>query len=98
MRALGVPYDERGRRPDEYLAAMRELWYAESPAYEGRFVSFSGVQAYPRPSRTVPIGVGGESPAAYRRAVEQAHGWYGYALALGSTTACQAAMREAAAR
>src|SRR5437879_9047804 len=98
MRALGVPYDERGRRPDEYLAAMRELWYAECPAYEGRFVSFSGVQAYPRPSRTVPIVVGGESAAAYRRAVEQGHGWYGFALDLEATAACLEGLREAAAR
>jgi probable F420-dependent oxidoreductase len=98
MRAIGVPFEERGRRTDEYLAAMRELWYAECPAYEGRFVSFSGVQAYPRPSRTVPIVVGGESAAAYRRAVEQGHGWYGFALDLETTAACLEGLREAAAR
>lgn len=98
MRAIGVPFEERGRRTDEYLAAMRELWYAERPAYEGRFVSFSGVQAHPRPSRTVRIVVGGESAAAYRRAVEQGHGWYGFALDLETTATCVAGLREAAAR
>jgi probable F420-dependent oxidoreductase len=98
MRAIGVPFEERGRRTDEYLAAIRELWYAERPAYEGRFVSFSGVQAYPRPTRTVPIVVGGESAAAYRRAVEQGHGWYGFALDLETTAACLGGLREAAAR
>jgi probable F420-dependent oxidoreductase len=98
MRAIGVPFEERGRRTDEYLAAMRELWYAERPDHQGRVVSFSGVQAYPRPSRMVPIVVGGESPAAYRRAVEQGHGWYGFALDLETTAACLEGLREAAAR
>src|SRR5262249_47099001 len=82
MTAIGVPLAERGRRTDEYLAAMRSIWYDERPAYEGRFVSFAGVQAYPRPARTVPIVVGGHTPAAHRRAVEQGHGWDGVALAL----------------
>jgi alkanesulfonate monooxygenase SsuD/methylene tetrahydromethanopterin reductase-like flavin-dependent oxidoreductase (luciferase family) len=46
----------------------------------------------------VPIVVGGESPAAYRRAVEQGHGWYGFALDLETTAACLDGLRKAAAR
>jgi probable F420-dependent oxidoreductase len=98
MAAIGVPLSERGRRTDEYLAAMRSIWYDERPAYHGRFVSFSGVQAYPRPSGTVPIVVGGHTPAAHRRAVEQGHGWYGFALDVPATAAHVAALREAATR
>ncbi len=98
MRAIGVPFGERGRRTDEYLAAMRQLWSAERPAYEGRFVSFGGIQAYPRPSGPVPIVVGGHTDAALRRAVEQGHGWYGFALDVERTAACVAGLREAAAR
>jgi probable F420-dependent oxidoreductase len=95
MSAIGVPMTERGGRTDEFLAAMRQLWYAERPAYEGRFVGFSGVQAYPRPRR-VPIVVGGESAAAHRRAVEQGHGWYGFALDLAETAAQLEGLRQAA--
>jgi probable F420-dependent oxidoreductase len=98
MRAVGVPFEERGRRTDEYLAAMREVWYAERPAFEGRFARFSGVQARPRPSRTMPIVIGGESTRAYRRAVEQGHGWYGFALNPELTAACLEGLRHAAAR
>jgi probable F420-dependent oxidoreductase len=94
LSAIGVPMSERGARTDEYLAAMRELWYAERPAYEGRFVRFSGVQAHPRP-RAVPIVVGGHSPAAHRRAVEQGHGWYGFGLDLAATAAQVDGLREA---
>ncbi|HEY7199198.1 MAG TPA: LLM class F420-dependent oxidoreductase [Candidatus Dormibacteraeota bacterium] len=98
MRAIGVSMAERGARTDEYLAAMRAIWYADRPAYEGRFVSFAGVQAYPRPAATVPIVVGGHTPAAYRRAVEQGHGWYGYALDEDAAAACLEGLRDAAAR
>jgi probable F420-dependent oxidoreductase len=97
MSAVGVPMRERGRRTDEYLAAMRELWYAERPAFESRFVRFSGVQAHPRPRR-VPIVVGGHSPSAHRRAVEQGHGWYGFALDPERTAAQLDGLRQAAAR
>jgi probable F420-dependent oxidoreductase len=98
LTAIGVPMSERGARTDEYLAAMRQLWYAERPAHEGRFVRFSGVQANPRPGRRVPIVVGGHTPAAHRRAVEQGDGWYGFSLDEAATAAQVEGLREAAAR
>lgn len=97
LTAIGVPYGERGARTDEYLAAMRSLWYAERPAFDGRFVRFSGVQARPRPG-PLPIVVGGHSPAAFRRAVEQAHGWYGFWLDPDRAADCLQGLREAAER
>jgi alkanesulfonate monooxygenase SsuD/methylene tetrahydromethanopterin reductase-like flavin-dependent oxidoreductase (luciferase family) len=77
FRALGIPFTDRGVRTDDYLAAIRAVWTQPQPAYQGRFVSFEHVQAHPRPQRSIPIVVGGHTPPAYRRAVEQAHGWYG---------------------
>jgi probable F420-dependent oxidoreductase len=97
LRALGTSLAERGARTDEFLAAMRSIWYEEKPAYEGRFVRFAGVQARPRPG-PLPVVVGGQTPPAYRRAVEQCHGWYGFALDLDATRACLDGLREAAAR
>ena len=40
---LGVPFHERGRIADEYLAAIIELWTSDSPCFEGRYVSFSNI-------------------------------------------------------
>ena len=98
LSAIGVPMRERGRRTDEFLAAMRELWYAERPAYAGRHVRFSGVAAHPRPAARVPIVVGGRTPAAHRRAVEQGDGWYGFGLDLAATATQLEGLREAASR
>ena len=96
--ALGVPFEGRGARSDEYLAAMKALWTQEKPAYDGRFVSFSGVQARPRPVQQPhpPIVVGGMSDAAYRRAVATGNGWYGFALDVAGTKAAIAGLEKAA--
>ena len=37
---LGVPFEDRGPRTDEYVAAMRILWSQERASFQGRFVSF----------------------------------------------------------
>ena len=37
---LGVPFEDRGPRTDEYVAAMRALWSQERASFSGRFVSF----------------------------------------------------------
>ncbi|MEU5692137.1 TIGR03619 family F420-dependent LLM class oxidoreductase [Actinosynnema sp. NPDC020468] len=79
LRALGVSPRRRGRLTDEHLDAMEALWAAEPTPYTGSTVSFAGVDALPKPVR--PHGphlvVGGHSPAAFRRALTRAHGWYG---------------------
>ena len=99
FRAVGANFAERGAVTDEYLDAMRALWYDEHPEYRGRFASFSGVDAYPRPvQRPVPLIVGGHSAPAYRRAVARAHGWYGYWLTPAQAATSVAGLAEAAGR
>jgi probable F420-dependent oxidoreductase len=78
---LGIGFEDRTARGEEYLAAVRALWHTEKPSYEGRYVSFSEVDAHPRPVQpALPVVAGGHSPAALRRAVTSAHGWYGWDL------------------
>jgi probable F420-dependent oxidoreductase len=100
FRALGAPFDHRGPRTVEYLGAMRAIWREDRATYDGRFVSFAGVTAHPRPVQAPhpPIVMGGHSPQAFRRAVEHANGWYGYALDLEATERCVTGLREAADR
>jgi probable F420-dependent oxidoreductase len=79
MTAVGVPFADRGRRTDEHIDAMVQLWTAERPHMDGRYVRFAGVDAHPRPVRDggPRIVVGGHSDAAFRRALTRAHGWFG---------------------
>jgi alkanesulfonate monooxygenase SsuD/methylene tetrahydromethanopterin reductase-like flavin-dependent oxidoreductase (luciferase family) len=86
MTAVGVPMERRGARADEYLAAMRALWEQERPSFDGEFVQFSEVNAYPRPvQRPLPVVIAGHSAAAHRRAARSGDGWYGFLLDLEQT-------------
>ncbi|HZD68085.1 MAG TPA: TIGR03619 family F420-dependent LLM class oxidoreductase [Actinomycetes bacterium] len=100
LRALGVSLGGRGARTEEYLAVMRALWDEPTPSFEGRFVSFADVVERPRPVQRPhpPIVIGGESPAAYRRAVQDGNGWYGWELDPGQTARALAGLRETASR
>ena len=95
--ALGVPFEKKGARADEYLEAILTVWTAAQPTYDGRFVSFAGIQALPRPVQKPhpPIVIGGQTPAAYRRAVTRGNGWYGFALDPVDTATCLTGLRAA---
>jgi probable F420-dependent oxidoreductase len=74
---LGVPFDDRGARTDEYVAAMRALWSQDCASFEGRFVSFKDVFCRPLPrDRRIPIIVGGDTKAAARRAGRLGDGYF----------------------
>jgi probable F420-dependent oxidoreductase len=98
FRALGVPFAEKGARTDEYIEAMLALWTMERPAYRGRFVSFEGIDARPRPVQKPhpPLVIGGMSAGAFRRAVTRGNGWYGFALDLPGTRRCLQGLERAA--
>jgi len=70
FQALGVPFEHRGARTDEYIEALRALWRDDESTYHGRFVDFERSKSYPKPVQEggIPIAVGGHTPAAARRA------------------------------
>lgn len=79
FQALGAPpFAERGKVTDEYLDAFKILWSQENPAYEGKYVRFRDISFLPQPVQRphLPIWVGGESPAALRRAARIGDAWY----------------------
>ncbi|QHP89108.1 TIGR03619 family F420-dependent LLM class oxidoreductase [Mycolicibacterium monacense DSM 44395] len=77
---LGVPFHERGRMADEYLAAIVELWTSDSPSFQGRYVSFDDVAFEPKPVQKphLPVWIGGDADAALRRAAKFASGWWSF--------------------
>src|SRR5581483_154178 len=95
--AIGAPFDHKGPRSEEYLAAMLALWTMEKPEYRGRFVSFGGINAMPRPVQKPhpEVVFGGHTTQAFSRAARLAKGWYGFALDLDTTKKCIAGLRAA---
>ena len=77
FKALGIPWERRGARNDEYVAAMRALWAGPHAEYHGEFVDFDPATCSPRPvNGSIPILVGGDTPAAIRRAARMADGYF----------------------
>jgi probable F420-dependent oxidoreductase len=71
--ATGQDFHTRGRRLDAMIPVLRELW-------SGRTVTLDGLPELsiaPVPDRPVPVLVGGDSPAALRRAARLGDGWIG---------------------
>lgn len=81
--ALGIPFERRGERTAEYVAAMRTLWRDDVASFDGEFVSFDAVRVNPKPvrDRRIPVALGGNSDAALRRVAAWGDGWYGFNLA-----------------
>jgi probable F420-dependent oxidoreductase len=98
--ALGVPFEGRGARTEEYLAAMRSIWTLEHPAFDAGTFSFRGVQSHPRPLQRPhpPIVIGGYAPPVMRRTVREADGWYGWGLDVDATARRLRVLRETALR
>ncbi len=100
IELFGVPYARRGAWSDEAIEVMRACWTRERPAFSGRFFRFGPLGFAPRPARgTIPVWIGGNSPAALRRAARLGDGWHGTFLTAGETAAVverlRAACREA---
>ena len=74
---LNVPWERRGRRTDEYLEVLRTLWLDETSSFHGEVYDLPACAMYPKPvQQPPPLHIGGETPAALRRAARHGQGWH----------------------
>ena len=59
--AMGVPFERRGARFDDYLQAIRKVWSGDVVEHQSEFIHWSGFHSYPLPVQKpgVPIIIGG---------------------------------------
>ncbi|MCR6484998.1 LLM class F420-dependent oxidoreductase [Amycolatopsis sp. OK19-0408] len=78
--AAGVDFATRGRRADEAIEVLQSLWAGDENgvSHAGEFFGFENLCSFPKPtgSGTLPIHVGGSSPAAARRAGRCGDGFF----------------------
>ena len=91
---MGQDFDNRGKRLDEMIPALRALWRGGWVSWSGEYYQVPEMMIEPHPPAPVPILCGGESDAALRRAARLCDGWVGYAYAWDDAVA----LREAARR
>ncbi len=80
FRELGIGsyYPVRGAVADEWLRICVELWTSPGPSsFRGKFHSFEGVGAWPKPVQKphIPIWIGGNAQPAHRRVARYATGY-----------------------
>jgi probable F420-dependent oxidoreductase len=74
--ALGVPWQRRGKRAEEQIKLLRQLWTKDLVDFKGDFdtVSHAGINPLPV-QKPIPIWLGGVSEAVIRRVATLADGW-----------------------
>lgn len=76
FQALGVPFETRGSRLDEWIGLLHECWSGTPAARTGAHYELpDGVLCLPTPVHEIPVLVGGHSKAALRRAGRLGDGW-----------------------
>jgi probable F420-dependent oxidoreductase len=95
--ALGVPFADRGRRLDEYVAVMRALWTEDKTDFSGEFFNFTQCISRPQPPQgSIPVVVGGHTPVAAKRAGRSGDGFFPGNASIEEITDLLAIMRVAA--
>ncbi len=99
---LGEDFHNRGRRMEEQIALLRELWSRTSISFEGRYHRVSRAGINPLPPSPIPIWMGGGDDRVLSRVGRLADGWLAapalrsdFALAQAYLAKIHAAAREA---
>ncbi|MDC0067399.1 LLM class F420-dependent oxidoreductase [Gammaproteobacteria bacterium] len=85
--ACGYNFNDRGKRCDEILRMMKQLWTEPVAEFHGEFYDLNPCRMDPKPVQKphIPIIVGGHSSAGFRRAAKYGNGWYGFQMDLEAT-------------
>jgi probable F420-dependent oxidoreductase len=93
-----TPFETRGRRGAEYIAAMKALWADDPVEFHGEFVDVPLTQFGPKPVQKPhpPLYMGAFAPVALKRAGRIADGFTGCCAPVDAILAMRQAVQEAA--
>lgn len=75
--ALGENFHDRGRRSEEQISLMRQLWTNDLVTYRGRWHAVTDAGLNPLPvQRPIPIWFGGRSEQVMKRVARLGDGWF----------------------
>lgn len=75
--AMGTPFERRGARFDDYVAAMRKVWSGDVVEHQSEFLTWSGFKSYPLPRQNpMPVIMGGSKGRIYQRIARLGNGWF----------------------
>lgn len=74
-QALGTDFHMRGKRLNEQVVLLRELWSGKVVDFEGQFHRVDRAALNPAPKRQIPVFIGGFADAAFRRGAKLGDGF-----------------------
>lgn len=75
--AMGTPFEKRGARFDDYVAAMRKVWSGDVVEHQSEFLNWSGFKSYPLPKQNpLPVIMGGNKGKILERIARFGNGWF----------------------
>ena len=75
--AMGVPFEKRGARFDDYVQAMRKVWSGEVVEHSSEFLNWTNFKSYPIPVQSpLPIIMGGNKGKIFERIARDGQGWF----------------------
>jgi probable F420-dependent oxidoreductase len=80
FQASNIPFNNKGKRADEYVKMLKTIWLDEDVEFKGQYYNIPKSKIGPKPVQKphIPIYLGGFSPNVIRRIVENdLNGWLG---------------------
>jgi len=87
--ALGMEFSTRGKRADEQIELLRQLWTGEVLTFDGQFDQIDRGCINPAPKRQIPIWLGGHTEPGYKRGARLGDGFIFAATGKGAVEGCQ---------
>ncbi|MDF0682578.1 MAG: TIGR03619 family F420-dependent LLM class oxidoreductase [Candidatus Nitrosocosmicus sp.] len=80
FQASNIPFNDKGKRADECVKLLKRIWMDENVEFKGLYFNIPKSKIGPKPVQKphIPIYLGGFSPNALRRIIENdLNGWLG---------------------
>jgi len=79
-QASNIPFNDKGKRADEYLQVLKRIWEDDNVEFKGQYYNIPSSKIGPKPLQKphIPIYLGGFSPNTFSRIVNyDTNGWLG---------------------
>jgi probable F420-dependent oxidoreductase len=76
--AAGAPWEERGKRADELIKALKKIWTTDPVEFQGKYYQIPKSVIGPKPVQKPhpPIYMAAFTPSALKRVAIEANGWF----------------------
>ncbi|CAE7460220.1 unnamed protein product [Symbiodinium pilosum] len=94
FEALGVPFEKRGARFDDYLEAMQKLWQGGVADHQSEYLDWQGFKSFPS-APELAVVIGGNKGKAFDRVAKYGQGWFAPTTDAGELSADMEKLRAA---